>query len=88
VQDNFWAGGMVTFVILPLATATDFDLYAAAFAVRYRIHFGANLQLALPARKNTHTWWHDNFGSYCSIPLDGPGQHVSSPGPFSTEWLP
>jgi hypothetical protein len=85
-QDQFYAGGLSTFVDPATGAANDFDLY-----VRSTLPSGMGFQtgeistISLSGNENYFIyWWHNKFTNMFFNPsLLVPGQHVSVGGPFS-----
>jgi hypothetical protein len=85
-QDEFFAGGLVTFVEPPAGAATDFDLY-----VRNVLPAGTGFQsggistINLTGNERFFIYWmHNSWANhFFNASLMVPGQHVSVGGPFS-----
>jgi hypothetical protein len=86
-QEQFYAGGLITFVDPATGAAYDFDLY-----VRSTLPSGTGFQsgqistINLSGNENCFIyWWHNKFTNmFFNSSLLVPGQHVSVGGPFST----
>lgn len=85
-QDKFWAGGLVTFVVPPTGTATDFDLYVRnVLPSGTGFHSGQISTITLTGQEKYFIyWWHSLFGNFL-FTANGlvAGQHISIAGPFN-----
>jgi len=90
-QDKFWAGGLVTFVVPPSGTATDFDLYVrSVLPANTGFNSGQISTINLTGNEKYFIYWMHNIfvnprfsNIFFNSGLLVPGQHVSIAGPFS-----
>ena len=85
-QDQFYAGGLITFVDPATGAANDFDLYVrSTLPSGTGFHSGQISTISLSGNENYFIyWWHNKFTNmFFNSSLLVPGQHVSVGGPFS-----
>ena len=85
-QDQFYAGGLITFVDPATGAANDFDLYVRSkLPSGTGFHSGQISTISLSGNENYFIyWWHNKFTNmFFNSSLLVPGQHVSVGGPFS-----
>jgi hypothetical protein len=84
-QDQFYAGGLITFVDPATGAANDFDLYVrSTLPSRTGFQSGHISTISLSGNENYFIdWWHNKFTNmFFNSSLLVPGQHVSVGGPF------
>jgi hypothetical protein len=90
-QDNFFAGGLITYVDPPTGTAQDFDLYARdVLPAGTGFNSGQISTIDLTGNEKYFVYWMHNVfvnprwsNIFFNSSLLVPGQHVSIGGPFS-----
>ena len=90
-QDNFFAGGLITYVDPPTGTAQDFDLYVRdVLPAGTGFNSGQISTIDLTGNEKYFVYWMHNVfvnprwsNIFFNSSLLVPGQHVSIGGPFS-----